>query len=98
MGQVPVCFKKVGTSDYWEGTFCKVHGQLGINFNTTFIAGFLKDSFSFQNDSCSLLPFRQQPVRQAVCQVFALYFVADCLFVISAIACLFNVDALKLLA
>ena len=28
--------KKLGTSDYWEETFCKIHGQLGININIIF--------------------------------------------------------------
>ena len=41
VGEVSPCCKKVGTSDYREGTFCRIHGRLGINFNTIFIAGFL---------------------------------------------------------
>ena len=41
VGQVSPCFKKVGISDDWEGTFFKIHGRLVINFNTIFIAGFL---------------------------------------------------------
>ena len=41
VGQVSPCFKKVGTSDDWEGTFFKIHGRLVIKFNTIFIASFL---------------------------------------------------------
>ena len=80
-GTVVPLLKKLGTSDYWEETFCKIYGQFGINFNTIFCRLYSYQSLALYYP-INLAATQLRHVL--VCQGFALYFVGDCFFVISA--------------